>query len=331
MTARLNPLALLAATASLLLALTACGSSDGTGTDAAGDAAASGAYPVKITTKFGDVTVEERPERVVALGWGDAETALALGVQPVGQSDWLEFGGDGVGPWVTQKYDESPEKIGTLEPEYEKIASLRPDLILDVKSSGDAGRYDLLSKIAPTVAVPEGGDSYKTTWTKQTQMIAEALGVPDKGAKLIAGIDAKFAAAREEHPEFKGKTISLGSRTSGGYGGYVKGTDRVAFVESLGFENNPKIDAAAGKNFSIEIARENLGILDADLVVMTAIGLEPAQISGDPLYKAVPAVRDGRSIVFDDKNISNAFATNTPLSIGYAIDKVVPLFAEKIK
>ncbi|MBE1532645.1 iron-siderophore ABC transporter substrate-binding protein [Actinomadura algeriensis] len=330
MTARLNPLALLAATASLLLALTACGSSGDTETTGSGGAA-SGAFPAEVATKFGAVTVEKRPERVVALGWGDAETALALGVQPVGQSDWLAFGGDGVGPWVTQKYDESPAKIGTLEPEFEKIASLRPDLILDVKSSGDQARYDLLSKIAPTIAVPEGGDSYKTSWTKQTRMIAKALGVADEGEKLIADIDAKFAAAREEHPEFAGKTISLGSRTSGGYGGYVKGTDRVGFVEKLGFANNPKIDAAAGENFSIEIARENLGMLDADLVVMTAIGIEPTEITGDPLFESVPAVRDGRSIVFDNKDISNAFATNTPLSIGYAIDKVVPLFAEKLK
>ncbi|WP_246822461.1 hypothetical protein [Corynebacterium sp. HMSC056F09] len=44
-----------------------------------GDAAA---YPVTVATKFGDVTVEEAPRRVVALGWGGAEVALSLGVQP---------------------------------------------------------------------------------------------------------------------------------------------------------------------------------------------------------------------------------------------------------
>lgn len=330
MTARLHPLASLAALASLLLALTACGSSDDSGTAASGGATG-GAFPTKVATKFGDVTVSEPPRRVVALGWGDAETALALGVQPVGQSDWLEFGGDGVGPWATGRYDESPEKIGTLEPEFEKIASLKPDLILDVKSSGDQARHDLLGKIAPTIAVPAGGDNYKTSWKKQTRMIAQALGVPDEGEKLVAGVDAKFAAARAEHPEFAGRTISLGSRTSGGYGAYVKGTDRVTFVEALGFRNNPEIDEAAGENFSIEIARENLGMLDADLVVMAPIGIEPSEISGDPLYQAVPAVQDGRSIVFEDQDIGNAFATNTPLSIGYAIDKVAPLFAERLK
>ena len=35
-----------------------------------------------MATKFGDVTVEEALRRIVALGWGDAEVALSLGVQP---------------------------------------------------------------------------------------------------------------------------------------------------------------------------------------------------------------------------------------------------------
>lgn len=48
---------------------------------------ANGEYPVSIEAKFGDVTIDEAPQRVVALGWGDAETAMEFGVQPVGASD----------------------------------------------------------------------------------------------------------------------------------------------------------------------------------------------------------------------------------------------------
>lgn len=85
-----------------------------------GDAAA---YPVTVATKFGDVTVEEAPRRVVALGWGGAEVALSLGVQP--------------------------------------------DLILDVRSSGDRERYDALSAIAPVVGIPEGADNWLTDRSTQ--------------------------------------------------------------------------------------------------------------------------------------------------------------------
>ncbi|MCC2269862.1 iron-siderophore ABC transporter substrate-binding protein [Streptomyces sp. CT1-17] len=320
----------------LLGALAACGSGS-SGDDSASEASdasgskSSGAFPAKIDTKFGSVTVESRPERVVALGWGDAETALALGVQPVGQSDWLDFGGDGVGPWAKGLYDENPQKIGTLEPEYEKIAALEPDLILDVKSSGDQTRYDTLSKIAPTVGVPEGGDQYKIGWKKQTGMISTALGLADKGEQLVAETQKKFTAAAEAHPEFKDRTITIGSRTSAGWGAYVKGTDRVDFAQQLGFRNNPKVDAEAGSGFSVQVSEENLQMLDADLVVVSPIGVAADKISTDPLFKTLPAVKKGHSVVFDDENISQSFATNSVLSIGHAIEKVVPLFADALK
>ncbi|WP_320781756.1 iron-siderophore ABC transporter substrate-binding protein [Streptomyces sp. CRN 30] len=315
--------------------LAACGGSSDDDSDAASAdssaKASASAFPAKVATKFGTVTVDEQPKRVVALGWGDAETALALGVQPVGQSDWLAFGGDGVGPWAEGEYDKSPEKIGTLEPEYEKIAALKPDLILDTKSSGDQTRYDTLSKIAPTVGVPKGGDQYKIGWEKQTTMISQALGVPDKGEELVAETEEKFAAAAKEHPEFKGKTITVGSRTSVGWGAYVRGTDRIGFVEDLGFENNPKVEAEAGEAFSVTVSEENLEMLDADLVVMAPIGIKASKISGDALYKSLPAVKEGHDVVFDDTDISTAFATSSVLSIGYALDKVVPLFADALK
>ncbi|SCK36150.1 iron complex transport system substrate-binding protein [Streptomyces sp. LamerLS-316] len=321
------------AVAALLVGLAACGSSDDAGSDSAAssDGAAQGAFPAKVATKFGEVTVDKAPQRIVALGWGDAETVLALGGQPVGASDWLAFGGEGVGPWAKGMYDKSPQMIGTLEPEFEKIAALQPDLILDTKSSGDRTRHDTLSKIAPTVGVPEGGDQYKISWEKQTEMVAAAMGVPEKGEKLIAATEKKFAAAAKAHPEFKGSTITLGSRTSEGYGAYVSGTGRVDFVQRLGFENNPAVEAEAGEGFSISVSKEKLDLLDADLTVMAPIGIPAADISGDPLYKAIPSVKAGHSLVFDDQGISQAFATDSVLSTTYAIDKVVPLLAAKMK
>lgn len=321
----------------LLGSVTACGASSSDADDANSSSAASssssknGAFPAKVATKFGTVTVTSRPERVVALGWGDAETALALGVQPVGQSDWLAFGGDGTGPWAKGRYDKSPVKIGTLEPEYEKIAALKPDLILDVKSSGDQTRYDTLSKIAPTVGVAKGSDQYKVGWQKQTTMISQALGLADEGKKLIADTEAKSTAAAEAHPEFKDRTITVGSRTSSGWGAYVKGTDRIGFVEALGFRNNPKVDAKAGAGFSVQVSEENLQMLDADLVVMAPIGIPSSKISDDPLFTSLPAVKAGHSVVFDTGDISLAFATNSVLSVGYAVDHVVPLFAKAMK
>ncbi|MFI6344490.1 ABC transporter substrate-binding protein [Streptomyces sp. NPDC050560] len=314
----------------LIGSLAACGSQDDD-TPADTGQASSGSFPARVPTKFGTVTVKSQPKRVVALGWGDAETALALGVQPVGQSDWLAFGGDGVGPWAKGSYDKSPQKIGTLEPEYEKIAALKPDLILDTKSSGDQTRYDTLSKLAPTIGVPEGGDQYKTTWEKQTTMVAKALGVPGKGEDLIDRTDRQFTDEKKAHPEFQGRTITLASRTASGWGAYVHGTGRLDFVERLGFKNNPAVEKKAGSAFSVPVSEENLQMLDADLLVIAPIGTTARKIESDSLYKAIPAVRKGHSLVFDDQNLSQAFATESVLSVRYALKHVVPLLADRVR
>jgi len=323
-------LRLIALAAATTLAVGACGSTDDGSTDETGSNG-TGAFPATIETMFGSVTVESQPERVVALGWGDAETALALGVQPVGASDWLAFGEDGVGPWVQEGYSESPEIIGTVDPSFEKIAALAPDLILDTASSGDQGRYDTLSAIATTVGPPEGATAYLTPRDEQISMVASALGVPDKGAEVVADIDEQFATAAAEHPEFAGKTVTVAAYTSDGWGAYVSGDARVQFLQDLGFVNNPAVEAVETDNFFIPISNENLGMLDADLLVVLPIYVETSEVTDNPLFQQIPAVQDGRFLVLDSgSDIANAISLNSALSIPFALEQLVPLLTERV-
>lgn len=314
-----------------LLALAAC--SAGAGNDSPADTgdspAAGGAFPATVETAFGDVTIEEQPERIVALGWGDAEMALALGFQPVGASDWLEYGGEGVGPWAEGLYDTPPEIIATLEPSFEAIAALEPDLILDVKSSGEQDRYDMLSQIAPTVGVPAGGESYLTTTEEQVEMISTALGVPDRGEEQLAGLDAAFEEAAQAHPDWAGRTVTAATKTSEGWGAYIEGNARVRFLEKLGFVLSPEIAALppSSTGFSVEISSEQLELLDADLIVAFPIYIETTEITEDPLWQRVPAVADGRAVVIDG-DLSSAYSLGSTLSIEYAIDHLVPLIED---
>ncbi|MFZ3392158.1 iron-siderophore ABC transporter substrate-binding protein [Rhodococcus sp. BL-253-APC-6A1W] len=324
---KLRLVALMAATT---LAVGACGSTDSDSADETSNNG-SGAFPATIATMFGDVTVESQPERVAALGWGDAETALALGVQPVGVSDWLAFGGDGVGPWVENGYSESPEIIGTVDPSFEQIAALAPDLILDTASSGDQGRYDTLSAIATTVGPPKGATAYLTPRDEQISMVASALGVPDKGAEVVADIDEQFATAAAEHPEFAGKTVTVAAYTSDGWGAYVSGDARVQFLQDLGFVNNPAVEAVETDSFFIPVSEENLGMLDADLLVVLPIFVETSEVTDNPLFQQLPAVRDGRFLVLDSgSDIANAISLNSALSIPFALEQLVPLLSERV-
>ncbi|MGY1720174.1 iron-siderophore ABC transporter substrate-binding protein [Blastococcus sp. SYSU DS0552] len=325
-----------AALAATALVVTGCGSGDEPATSDGGAAGnttgnSSSAFPVTVETAFGEVTVEEEPERVVALGWSDAETALALGVEPVGASDWLAVGGDdGLGDWVEQGYDEPPVIIGTLEPSFEQIAALQPDLILDTRSSGDQERYDLLNEIAPTIGQPEGVGPYQTTWQQQLEMIGEALGRGEEADELAAEVEAAFEQAREEHPEFQGTEVAVGAYSAEGWNVYLTGDSRVQFMEQLGFENKAEIEALATENFFVPIGEEQLTLLDAELTVVFPIFVEASAFTGSPVWQSLPAVQEGRAVVLDDLTLLNAFSSASAPGLLYAIENSVPLFADAL-
>lgn len=290
-----------------------------------------GAFPVTIDTQFGPVTIEHPPKRVVALGWGDAATAMLLGVQPVGASDWLGFGGDGLGPWTQQRYTKPPKLLGTQNVNLEELAALQPDLILDTRSVGKQERQDKLSKLGvPVVGIPPGAKAYKTTWEDQLMMIGKALGKTELAESKRAELNQKFDAAAEQHPNFKGKTVVVGSRTAESYGAYVNGDIRVEFMRRLGFVNSPAVQKLAEGNFYVPLSGERLDLLDADLTVMFAINVGADEIANDPLYRLVPSVQKGHSVLLSDKTLSNAFSSATVPGLTYALDKVLPKFAEAL-
>ena len=325
-----TPVKLAAVLAVATLALTGCSAGAPSSDAPSGSAApaATDSFPLTVDTKFGEVTVDQQPERVVALGWGDAETALALGVQPVGASDWLAFGddADGVGPWAQGLYDRSPEIIGTLDPSYEAIAALQPDLILDTKGSGDQDRYDRLSSIATTVGVPEGGDNYLTDFEDQMELVSKALGEEAEGERLVDENEKAVEAVADAHPEWKGKTITAATKTSEGWGAYVEDSERVEQLEALGFEQNPAISALkpnAG-GFSVSISSEQLDQIDADVIVAFPIYIDTTEITDDPQWKALSAVQDGHAVVIDG-DVAAAYSLGSALSRQYALDQLVPL------
>ncbi len=321
--------ALLAAT----VLVAGCGSGDGQSSEnaAASDSPTSGgAFPVTVETAFGPVEVAEEPQRVVALGWSDAETALALGVQPVGASDWLGFGGEGVGPWAEGRYDEAPEIIETLEPSLEAVAALQPDLILDTRSDGTQSRYDQLSAIAPTVGAPEGVGPYQTTWQQQLDLVGQALGREEQADELQAEVEQQFTEAAAANPAFAGTEVAVGAYTSEGFGAYVRGDSRVDFMEALGFTNEPAVQDLAGEDFFVSISEEQVPLLDAPLTVVFPIFVDAAQITGNPLWQALPAVQQGHALVLEDQTLVSAFSSGSALGTRYALDNAVPLFAETL-
>ncbi|GAB3430649.1 iron-siderophore ABC transporter substrate-binding protein [Actinophytocola sediminis] len=283
-----------------------------------------------VQTRFGAVTVPADPKRVVAVGWSDAETALALGVQPVAASDWLAFGGEGVGPWAGGRYDTAPTILGTQELDYEQIHELDPDVILNTRSDNSEEKHRELAKIAPTVAAPADVIAYGTTWRQQVELVAAALGKEEEGAALITKVEDSLTGAEADHPEFAGKSVAVGAYFSDQYGAYVRGDARVDLMESLGFGLKPEIQALAGDSFYVELAREQVELLDADLTVVFPIGADASALRADRVLNQLPSATAGRLVILDDPALANAFSSGSALGTLYAVEKAVPLFADPL-
>ncbi|PVZ14721.1 iron-siderophore ABC transporter substrate-binding protein [Actinomycetospora cinnamomea] len=322
----------LAACAVVLLALAACGGG-GAGGEGGGGAPAAGVgtvFPATVDTAFGPVTVPEAPQRIVALGWSDAETALALGVEPVGASDWLGFGGTGVGPW-SRGYTNPPVILGTTQLDYEAVAALRPDLILDTRSSGERQRYDTLSRIAPTIAPPPGlTAAYGTSWRQQMTMVSTALGKPDEGARQVAALEDRFRQAQVANPQFVDRTVGVGAFFGGQWGAYVPGDQRMDLMTELGFRPSPQIQQLATQangSFYVTLSGEQVSQLSADLTVVFPINASADPIRTDPVLSRTPAAQAGHLVVLDDQTTSDAFSSGSVPGTRAALERAVPLFA----
>lgn len=332
------------ALAAAALVLSACGSSSGSASSssAAPSAAGSGApasgsaasgLPATVDTMFGPVEIPAPADgelTVVALGWSDAEVALALGVQPVGVYDWQGFGAanKGVGPWATGKFgDVTPTVLANSGDglDYEAIQVLEPDLILNTRSGGDQAEYDRLSTIAPTVAAPAGTAAFGTAWDVQTQQVADALGKAAEGKALVTQVQDTIAAAAQANPGFKGKTAVAGTKFGEAYGAYIAGDFRWDLLADLGFTQNPAVLALPTQGFYVPVSNEQISAFDADVAVLFPIGYTVDQLKADPLISSLAVVKDGRAVFLAaDDQVTQAYSAASPLSIPIAIDGLTP-------
>jgi len=238
------PLALLALLALLTaLVLAACGGDDEP--TPAGEGAAPAERPVAITDDTGRRVELDRPaRRVVAIEWESAENTLALGVDPVGVGD-AEIYRD----WVAagEPLPEGTQSVGTRgEASLERIAALRPDLILAGRD-GAARNRDKLEQIAPVavfdIAPPPGSGA--TEWERmrtQVERLGVLLGRPAQADRLLAHLDRTIAREAERIREagVAGQSVALVQAFTDGRPSarlFDDGAQLVEVVRRLGLRN----------------------------------------------------------------------------------------------
>jgi iron complex transport system substrate-binding protein len=274
------------------LALAACGTSDPANerNDAEGEVRT-------IEHAMGTTEIPAEPQRVVVLDTDKIDTALSLGVTPIGaarasEAELPTYLGDLSGVTV----------VGTTaEPDLEAIEELEPDLILGSKFRQEAF-YDELNAIAPTVFTEQVG----VTWKENFLLDGDALGKGSEAQHLLAEYETRAAEFGESLGDRVATEVSVVRfmpdqiRYYGpdSFSGIVLGDTGLARPELQ------QLNGAEDRRFG-EVSAEEIDTLGGDVVFYCAYGADGeaglAEYTGGELWRSIPAVQAGAAYQVDDE------------------------------
>jgi len=249
-----------------------------------------------VDHEFGTTEVPAEPQRIVALSEEFLLADLiALGVAPIASTsnDATMFGG--IDPAATGGI----ENIASVDFNVERLAALRPDLILAYPDYIELIGHDILDDVAPTVAIGDAGSD----WDERFEMTAAVLGLEAVADERIEQIEAQLADARGV---LGGTQVSVLSISPGPFiRAYTDDrTTLTEVIDDLGMEFVPD-GGDTDDNGRIQLSLERLGQLTGELLVLlqtevvegedAAVG----QVTGSPLWSTLPAVTADAVITLD--------------------------------
>lgn len=316
------------------LVLSACGDSDSGSDGGSGD----GAFPVTIESSLGDAKIKKKPEKIVTLGQGSTETAIAMGHTPVGMEEY-EWAADesGYTPWVheavKEEGDDLPEFVGEGEKlDMEKIVELDPDVILAPWSGLTQEQFDSLNEIAPTVAYPD--KAWSIDWDQQIELIGKALGEEKQAQSMIKDLDKQLADEAKKHPDWADYTFSYVYTTPDTLGVFLPDEQRAAIVRKLGMKIDPAVNdmkETEGTDSAV-IGYENADQLNDSDVIFTFYSdpKQKKQALGNKLYAQIPAIKRGAVVSSTDNSLVTASSMINPLTVPYTLERYGPMIDKAV-
>ncbi len=305
-----RPLRLSAAlAAALALTLAGCATESGDSTDAAttddaattedaaGTEAALDAFPVTVDTPTGEVTIEERPERIVSLSASATEILFAIGAgdQVVAADEWSTYP------------EEAPTTdLSGYEPNVEAIAGYEPDLVVIANDANDLvaslGELDVPVIVNAAPADVEGGYDGMAA-------LGLATGHVDEAADAIATMRSEMEEAYASAPKDSGLRI-------------YHEVDQTLFAASSHSFIGSIYEEMGAVNIADEADTEKTGfpqlteeaIIEADpqlIVIQDLVGYTPEDVAARPGWSEVAAVKDG-SIVVVESDIASRWGPRLP-------------------
>lgn len=294
----------------IIALLAACGAKENTGSGAAPAASAAASAsssaspeaskgPSEMTVKhqLGETKVKVKPSKVVVFDFGVLESLDKLGVEVTGvpQTNLPSY----LSKFKDAKYKNAG---GLMEPDFEKISAMNPDLI--IISARQSTAYEEFKKIAPTVYMNVDNTKYMESFASNMRLLGELFdkkaAVEEELKKIEASVQSVKAKAAQG-----GKTGLVILATGGKLSAYGPGSRFGIIHDVLGVTpSDTKIEVSThGMSISPEyVAEKNpdyLFVVDRDAVVG---GKSTAkEVVENELVKKTKAFQSG-SIVYLDPN-----------------------------
>lgn len=296
-------------------------------------------FPIRIQHAFGETVIDQKPERVAAIAWGNYDVPLALGVIPVGIS-MANYGvtdNSGMLPWTLDKFSalgvEDPVLFDDLAGlNFEAIADSNPDVILAAYSGITKEEYDLLSEIAPVVAYPQ--NPWQTLWRDQITLNATAMGMKSEGEALVNDLEILIdekVANYDELKNLKAAFFYFNPADLGSFYMYLPNDPRAAYLTDLGmaFPESVMTLNEDASSFAISISSEKADLLDdIDLIITYGNDDLLEALKSDRLLGTIPAIQNGAVAVIEDGTPLAASGTPSALSISATLDDYLKILAE---
>jgi iron complex transport system substrate-binding protein len=280
---------------------------------------------VTVTHMFGETKVPAAPKRVVSAGYTEQDDLLAVGVVPIAVTNWWGDQPFGVWPWAQPKLGGAQPEVLDLSNgiQVDRIAALKPDLIVATNAGVDEDTYKKLSQIAPTI--PQSGqDAFFEPWKTQAAAIGRAAFKFDEMAALVKAVEDKFTEIAKNNPQFSGKkALLLEGAIVGDAVNVLAPRWRSDFLTQMGLAI-PEIGGT--------ITRDQMApMLDsADVLIWsTESDDQQAALLADPTVAKLRATTGNRN-VFTGKDLAGAIAFASPLSYPVVADQLTPALAKAL-
>jgi iron complex transport system substrate-binding protein len=273
---------------SVAVVAAACASDGEAGRESTGPSTGA-AFPVTLTTANGDVTIDERPERIISLSPTATEMLFAIGAddQVIAVDDQSNF-----------PPDAPTTDLSGFEPNVEAIASYEPDLVVYSTEPGDLGStlegLGITTMLLPAATMLD--DAYE-----QLEQLGRATGNAETATAVVddmrTEVDSIVSSVEMPQPpltfyhELDDTYYSVTSKTFIGQLYGLVGLENIADAADDGGGGYPQLSA------------EYVIRADPDLIFLAdtkCCGQSQATVAERPGWNSITAVRRRDVVPLDD-------------------------------